>query len=242
MHFAPWFVAKTHVTFLVSEKQNEDNRVVFPRFSRDWSRLYAIAWFSWKSLYFCWLRTLFEQRGRISVFGVGSLIGGMFEAFAQRFLQHGAKKVRKELLWTLWNWCFVRLLTESGTKRALLSCCAIWDSTCFQVAWEARKVRNNVHENRGRWSDERDHRTPARARLRSFTALIQFLFPRPVLAPKAQTFLFLTTDNFSKLFSRKLASSCSSPESSHNSTLFVFQGFNIMEDLIMTMGGRNSEA
>lgn len=160
MHFAPWFVAKTHVTFLVSEKQNEDNRVVFPRFSRDWSRLYAIAWFSWKSLYFCWLRTLFEQRGRISVFGVGSLIGGMFEAFAQRFLQHGAKKVRKELLWTLWNWCFVRLLTESGTKRALLSCCAIWDSTCFQVAWEARKVRNHVHEKRVRWSDERDRSTP----------------------------------------------------------------------------------
>lgn len=36
--------------------------------------------------------TLFEQRGSISVNGVGSLIGGMFEAFGQRFLQHGAKK------------------------------------------------------------------------------------------------------------------------------------------------------
>ena len=38
-------------------------------------------------------RTLFEQRGSISVNGVGSVIGGMFEAFGQRFLQHGAKKV-----------------------------------------------------------------------------------------------------------------------------------------------------
>ena len=39
------------------------------------------------------LRTLFEQRGSISVNGVGSLIGGMFEAFGQTFLQRGAKKV-----------------------------------------------------------------------------------------------------------------------------------------------------
>lgn len=48
--------------------------------------------------------TLFEQRGRISVFGVGSLIGGMFEAFAQRFLQHGAKKgfnIMEDLIMTM---------------------------------------------------------------------------------------------------------------------------------------------
>ena len=38
-------------------------------------------------------RTSFEQRGSISVYGVGSLIGGMFEAFGQTFLQRGAKKV-----------------------------------------------------------------------------------------------------------------------------------------------------
>ena len=38
-------------------------------------------------------RTKFEQRGTINVYGVGSLIGGMMEAFGQRFLQRGAKKV-----------------------------------------------------------------------------------------------------------------------------------------------------
>ncbi|CAH3189180.1 unnamed protein product [Porites evermanni] len=36
--------------------------------------------------------TLFEQRASINVYGVGSVIGGMFEAFGQRFFQHGAKK------------------------------------------------------------------------------------------------------------------------------------------------------
>ena len=38
-------------------------------------------------------RTSFEQRGSISVNGVGSLIGGMMEAFGQTFLQRGANKV-----------------------------------------------------------------------------------------------------------------------------------------------------
>ena len=38
-------------------------------------------------------RTKFEQHGTINVYGVGSLIGGMMEAFGQRFLQRGAKKV-----------------------------------------------------------------------------------------------------------------------------------------------------
>ena len=38
-------------------------------------------------------RTKLEQHGTINVHGVGSLIGGMMEAFGQTFLQRGAKKV-----------------------------------------------------------------------------------------------------------------------------------------------------
>lgn len=38
-------------------------------------------------------RTSFEQRGSISINGVGSLVGGMMEAFGQTFLQRGANKV-----------------------------------------------------------------------------------------------------------------------------------------------------
>ena len=36
-----------------------------------------------------------EQHGSISVKGVGSLIGGMMERFGEKFIQHGAEKVRQ---------------------------------------------------------------------------------------------------------------------------------------------------
>ncbi|XP_068744052.1 PRELI domain-containing protein 2-like isoform X2 [Montipora capricornis] len=39
-----------------------------------------------------WRRTIFEQRGTISVFGIGSLLGGMFETFAYTFFQREAEK------------------------------------------------------------------------------------------------------------------------------------------------------
>ncbi|KAL9984542.1 hypothetical protein ACROYT_G006847 [Oculina patagonica] len=48
--------------------------------------------------------TSFEQRGSISVNGVGSLIGGMMEAFGQTFLQRGANKgfcIMEDLIMTM---------------------------------------------------------------------------------------------------------------------------------------------
>lgn len=59
-------------------------------------------------------RTKFEQHGTINVYGVGSLIGGMMEAFGQRFLQRGAKKVAffNFKLWLIVNnFHFMRVLT-----------------------------------------------------------------------------------------------------------------------------------
>lgn len=48
--------------------------------------------------------TKFEQHGSINVYGVGSLIGGMMEAFGQTFLQRGAKKgfhIMEDLIMTM---------------------------------------------------------------------------------------------------------------------------------------------
>ncbi|CAH3148069.1 unnamed protein product [Pocillopora meandrina] len=48
--------------------------------------------------------TSFEQRGSISVYGVGSFIGGMMESFGQSFLQRGANKgfnIMEDLIMTM---------------------------------------------------------------------------------------------------------------------------------------------
>ncbi|XP_068744058.1 PRELI domain-containing protein 2-like [Montipora capricornis] len=52
--------------------------------------------------------TIFEQRGTISVFGIGSLLGGMFETFAYTFFQREAEKgfgIMEDLLMTMNQRC-----------------------------------------------------------------------------------------------------------------------------------------